>query len=70
MKKDNEEIDLDKDYTVVLNNYRATNTSIYPAYENAKVVKEINVDISEIIINYFQGNKKIKVIDESNYVIK
>ena len=70
MKKDNEEIDLDKDYTVVLNNYRATNTSIYPAYENAKVVKEINVDISEIIINYFQVNKKIKVIDESNYVIK
>ena len=70
MKKDNEEIDLDKDYTIVLNNYRATNTSIYPAYENAKVVKEINVDISEIIINYFQGNKKIKVIDESNYVIK
>ena len=70
MKKDNEEIDLDKDYTVVLNNYRATNTSIYPAYENAKVVKEINVDISEIIINYFQGNKKIKVIDESNYIIK
>ena len=70
MKKDNEEIDLDKDYTVVLNNYRATNTSIYPAYENAKVVKEINVDISEIIINYFKGNKKIKVIDESNYVIK
>ncbi len=70
MKKDNEDIDLDKDYTIVLNNYRATNISIYPAYENAKVVKEINVDISEIIINYFQGNKKIKVIDESNYIIK
>lgn len=70
MKKDGKEIDLNKEYTIVLNNYRATNTSIYPAYENAKVVKEINIDISELIINYFQENKKIKVIDESNYIIK
>ena len=70
MKKDSKEIDLNKEYTIVLNNYRATNTSIYPAYENAKVVKEINIDISELIINYFQENKKIKVLDESNYIIK
>ena len=70
MKKDGKEIDLNKEYTIVLNNYRATNTSIYPAYENAKVVKEINIDISELIINYFQENKKIKVLDESNYIIK
>ncbi|SCJ05238.1 Trifunctional nucleotide phosphoesterase protein YfkN precursor [uncultured Clostridium sp.] len=68
--KDGKTIDLDKEYTIVLNNYRATNTSIYPAYENAKIVKEINVDISELIINYFQENKNIKVIDESNYIIK
>lgn len=70
MKRDNENINLDKEYTIVLNNYRATNTSIYPAYENAKVVKEINVDISELIINYFLENKSVKVIDESNYTIK
>ena len=70
MKKDGSELDLDKEYTIVTNNYRATNTSIYPAYENAKVVKEINVDISELIINYFQENKNVKVNDESNYIIK
>ena len=70
MKKDNKPIKLDEYYTIVLNNYRASNTSIYPCYENVEVVKEINIDISEIIIDYFQKNHQIKVIDEINYTIK
>ena len=70
MKKNGEEIDLNKDYTIVLNNYRASNTAIYPAYENAEVVKEINMDMSELIIDYFQRNKEVDVPSESNYIIK
>ncbi|MEN8076094.1 bifunctional UDP-sugar hydrolase/5'-nucleotidase [Clostridioides difficile] len=70
MKKDGDEVNLEKYYNVVMNNYRATNTSIYPSYEGAEVVKEINVDISELIINYFLENNKVKVIEESNYIIK
>ena len=53
-----------------MNNYRATNTSIYPGYEEAEVVKEINLDISELIINYIQTKKKVNVIEKSNYTIK
>ena len=70
MKKDNELIDMDKDYTIVLSNYRASNTSVYPAYENAEVLKEINIDMSEIIMDYLQKKQQIKLIDESNYVVK
>ena len=70
MTKDGKNIEFDKYYTVVMNNYRATNTSIYPAYEGAEVVKEINTDISELIINYFLEHHNIKVIEESNYIIK
>ena len=70
MKKDGEEIDLNKDYTIVLNNYRASNTSIYPAYENAEVVKEINMDMSELIIDYFQRNNEVDIPDGSCYKIK
>ena len=70
MKKDNVDIDLEKYYTVVMNNYRATNTAIYPSYEGAETVGEINLDISEVIINYIQNKKKVNVIDESNYKIK
>ena len=70
IKKDGKSIDLDKYYDVVMNNYRATNTSIYPSYEGAEVVREINVDISELIINYFLKHNNIKSIEKSNYIIK
>ena len=70
MKKDNVSIDLDKYYTIVMNNYRATNIAIYPSYESAEIVKEINLDMSEVIINYIQDKKKVKITEESNYTIK
>lgn len=70
MKKNGEDIDLEKYYSVVMNNYRASNTSIYPSYEGAEVLGEINIDISEIIIDYIQENKNVKTVDKSNYIIK
>ncbi|MGL5715584.1 MAG: 5'-nucleotidase C-terminal domain-containing protein, partial [Paraclostridium sp.] len=70
IKKDGKDIDLDGYYSVVMNNYRATNTSIYPSYEGAKVLAEINVDASEVIINYIQKHKKIETIANSNYKFK
>ena len=70
IKKDRKDLDLDKYYRVVMNNYRASNTSIYPSYKGAEVVGEINIDISELIINYIQKHKKIDVVDECNYIIK
>lgn len=70
MKKNNETINMDDDYTIVLSNYRASNTSVYPAYENAEILKEINLDMSEIIMDYLQKKDKIELVDESNYVVK
>ena len=68
MKKDNIEIDLEKEYTIVTNSYRATNTSVYPAYKDAEVVKEVNMDMSELIVNYFQNHNKIIINKEKNYI--
>ena len=70
MKKNGEDIKLGKNYSIVLNNYRASNTAIYPCYENAKVLKEINYDVSELIIEYLQKNHNVNVSDEKNYIIK
>lgn len=70
MKKNGVDVDLDRYYNIIMNNYRATNAAIYPSYEGAEVVGEINVDISEIIIDYIQAKKKVKAIDKSNYTIK
>ena len=69
MKKDGKDISMDKTYTIVLNNYRASNTSIYPAYKGCKVVKEINLDMSEIILDYIQKHKKIVVDEKPNNFI-
>ena len=70
MKKNGKDISMDETYTIVLNNYRASNTSIYKAYEGCNVVKEINLDMSEIIIDYIQNHKKIIVDDKKNYFIE
>lgn len=69
IKVNNKDISLDEYYTIVVNNYRASNTAIYQAYEGAQVVKEINIDVSELIINYFSEYNKVNVIEKNNFNI-
>lgn len=65
-----EPMDMEKEYTVVLSNYRASNVSIYPAYEGAEVVKDITKDISEMLINYIESTDCVEVDSCKNYVVK
>lgn len=69
MSKDGKEIDLDKTYKVVMNNYRASNVNEYPCYENKPIIKEIPLDMSELIINYFIENKHVSVDERINFNI-
>lgn len=64
-----ETMDLDGEYRIVMNNYRASNTSIYPCYEHASVLKEINVDISQLIIDYIQKHPHMEIDLNRNYKI-
>ncbi len=66
----NEPVDMDKDYTVVLSNYRASNVSIYPAYEGAEVVKDITKDISEMLISSIENTPCVEVNTYKNYIVK
>lgn len=65
-----EEFDLSKNYSMVLNNYRATNTAKFPSLEGAKVLKEINIDMSEIIINFFDKYGEVEVDESKNFIVK
>lgn len=67
IKKQGEPIVLDQEYTIVLSNYRATNTSVYPCYEGAELVKELSVDISELLIDYFRSHACIEVTKTSPF---
>lgn len=62
-------LDVTKTYTIALNNYRATNTAIYPAYEDAPVVKEFSVDIGELIMDYFQAHDVVEVDQRTNFTV-
>lgn len=69
MKKDGKDLCLDNTYTIVTNNYRATNYTDYPCYENKKELMETSVDFSESMIEYIQNKKNIKVNENINFRI-
>lgn len=65
--KDGKDLDLNKTYKIIVNNYRSTNYSDYPSYENKKVIMETTKDFSELMIEYIQNNKEIKIDKTVNF---
>lgn len=53
-------------FTLVVNNYRATGSGGYEFLNDCKKVKEILIEMPEIIINYFNNNHNI-IVDKSKY---
>ena len=66
IKYKGEELSDNQTLTLVMNNYRASGAGGYEFYENCNVVKEILIEMPEIIINYFKNNPKV-VVDISRY---
>lgn len=60
-------MDLDREYCVVTNNYRASSTSVYPCHEHATVIKEMDVDISQFMIDYIQEHPFMGIDGDRNY---
>ncbi|MGL5020623.1 MAG: bifunctional metallophosphatase/5'-nucleotidase [Mycoplasmatales bacterium] len=60
---------LENEITIVLNNYRATNFSWYPMYENKELVEEITIDMVELLINYITKNKSFIVDNTNNFKV-
>lgn len=52
----NKEIKDHDTLSIVMNNYRASGAGNFSMYKNLKVVKEINMEVSEILINYLENN--------------
>jgi len=62
-----EPLKIDKYYSVVMNNYRATGGGEYLFFRDCKTLKDIQVDVIELLINYIYNKKNIK-IDEINNI--
>ena len=69
MRRNGVDIDLNQNYSIVINNYRASNTAVYPSYAGAKILQEIDRDMGEIIIDYIRSHHIITVNPISNYSI-
>jgi 2',3'-cyclic-nucleotide 2'-phosphodiesterase/3'-nucleotidase len=56
----------DQEFSLVMNNYRATGGGDFHMYRGLPVLKEISTDIAELLINYIREQKEIKVPDPKN----
>ncbi len=59
-------IDLNKNYKVVMNNYRACGGGGFDIFLNATIVKTIEMDMIDIIANYIEKHKEIIVPENNN----
>ncbi len=67
IKYKGEELSDDAKLSLVMNNYRSSGAGGYEFYQNCKTIKEIMVEMPEVIINYILNNKNI-VVDKSKYL--
>ena len=50
-----------------MNNYRATGVGGYDVYKECHRIREILVEMPEVIIDYFSKHKNVKV-DKTKYI--
>ncbi|OLO25086.1 bifunctional metallophosphatase/5'-nucleotidase [Alkalihalophilus pseudofirmus] len=62
-------LDLEKDYEVVMNNYRAGGGGDYVMFQNKEVVQDIPLDVSELLANYILERKVIEATVNDNWKV-
>ncbi|GGH85576.1 2',3'-cyclic-nucleotide 2'-phosphodiesterase/3'-nucleotidase [Pullulanibacillus pueri] len=62
-------LEMDQSYDVVLNNYRAAGGGDYHMYQGKEVVKDIPIDVSELIANYIIERKVIEPTVDGNWKV-
>ncbi|MBE6051880.1 MAG: bifunctional metallophosphatase/5'-nucleotidase [Clostridium sp.] len=67
VKFNNKDIKDDDKFTLVMNNYRASGAGGYEFFTECNVVKEIQIEMTEIIIDYFNKHKNVTV-DKTKYI--
>lgn len=66
IKKNDQELELEKKYTLAMSNYRAAGGGEFDMLENAILIKEIQEDMIEILANYILDHPKLHVQHQNN----
>lgn len=69
VKINNQIIDLEQSYTMLVSNYRYNDRSDYPIYKDVKLLEESQDDAIEILLKYLSKFTKINVEDTIEYNI-
>lgn len=64
-----EPVDPEKEYDVVMNNYRSGGGGEYIMYKDKPVIKDIPIDVSELIANYILDKKVVKATVNHNWKV-
>ncbi|MGL4874479.1 MAG: bifunctional metallophosphatase/5'-nucleotidase [Clostridium sp.] len=70
VKYNGKDLENDKTYSLVMNNYRASGTGGYEFLKECPIIKEIQVEMTELLINYFIENENIKTNEKKWINIK
>lgn len=66
LKYKGKDIKDDDFFNICVNNYRACGAGGYPQYSSCELVREINTEMSELILNYFKENPSVTVEPVNN----
>ena len=59
----------DDEFTICLNSYRASGTGGYPSYAGCPVVEEINMEMSDLILDFFAKNPSLNITARKNFQV-
>lgn len=62
-------VDLEAEYEVVMSNYRSSGGGQYDMFQGKPIVKEIPIDVSELIANYIIEKKVVQATVNNNWKI-
>ncbi|EEL98270.1 2',3'-cyclic-nucleotide 2'-phosphodiesterase [Bacillus mycoides DSM 2048] len=62
-------LNMNEEYDVVMNNYRASGGGYFFMFQNKPVVKDIPTDMSELIANYILKHKRIEATKNENWKV-
>lgn len=60
----------DQKLAIVLNQYRGIGGGDYSMFQANKIVREVQIDMTELISNYFAKHPIVQAIDEGNFYLK
>ncbi|WP_205207684.1 bifunctional UDP-sugar hydrolase/5'-nucleotidase [Bacillus sp. P14.5] len=62
-------VDMEGKYEVVMNNYRAGGGGEYPMFKNRPITKSSQIDMTEMLANYFLKHKTVKAAVNHNWKV-